>query len=357
MKRVIAIAQAFKETLSATEVEEALAAGIRAAGQEPDVLIGSDGGDGLLDSLSGALERRTRHSASGPLGRPLEAEVGWLDAATAVVESRLVCGLSLVPRPERRPLDSTTRGVGEIILQVERLGARTVLVGLGGSATADAGVGMARAWGWRPLDAGGRELEEGGGPLAELAEFQAGRRPSVRLTGLCDVNSPLAGPTGAVVYAPQKGASRDDVARLARAFEAVAGLASRSGHGDLVSAPGAGAAGGLGFGLLYFGGGTLQSGAGWVLRRLGFPGRLAGAALLLVAEGGFDQTSLEGKLTGELLLMARQAGVSAAVVAPTARSVPPGITVETAPGTWSAADLADHARGAVERALRTSGNR
>src|SRR5262245_23820376 len=137
---VLAVAQAFKGTLSVTEVALAMEEGIAAAGVSSRVLRASVGGDGLLEALGRALSARTYHGVTGPLGEPLEAEAGWLDDQTAVIESRLVCGLSLVEPGKRDPVRATTRGVGELVQQLVDRGARTVYVGLGGSATVDGGV-------------------------------------------------------------------------------------------------------------------------------------------------------------------------------------------------------------------------
>ncbi|UCF41726.1 MAG: glycerate kinase, partial [Gemmatimonadota bacterium] len=133
--RVVVVAQAFKETLAASEVAARMAAGVRAAGGEPAVVIGSDGGDGLTEALAGSLERRQQFRVTGPLGRPVEVEAGWLSTDTAVFESRLACGLALLAPEERDPLVTTTRGVGEAVSRLVDAGAQRVLVGLGGSAT------------------------------------------------------------------------------------------------------------------------------------------------------------------------------------------------------------------------------
>ncbi len=351
-RRVVVVAQAFKETLPVAEVAAALAAAVGAAGAEAVVLWGSDGGDGLLDAIGSRLLRRTVHPAEDPLRRPVSAEVGWLDGETAVVESRLACGLSLLAQDERAPLTSSTRGVGLLIREVVAAGARRIYVGLGGSATVDGGVGMARAWGWIPRDSSGGELPEGGGALCELASLEPGAHPPAELVGLCDVQSPLTGPRGARVYAAQKGASPADVERLAQGLERLAAVAAAQGEGALANAPGAGAAGGLGFGLLFFGCGSLLPGAPWVLQTGGLADALRGAALVVVGEGAFDRTSLEGKLTGEVIRWATEAGVPVVLLAPRATDVPPGVLVESGGGRWSRTDLEWRAEGAVRRALR-----
>ncbi len=351
-RRVLVVAQAFKETLAPAEVARAVAGAARAARLEPAVLVGSDGGDGLLEALSPQLTRRTTHSCEDPLGRALEAEVGWLDERTAVVESRLACGLGLLRPGERDPLVTTTRGVGMLIGEAVGAGAETVYVGLGGSATMDGGLGMARAWGWRARDVAGVELPEGGGALADLARLDPGRRPEARLVGLCDVRNPLTGPRGAGVYAAQKGADAAAERRLAAGLERLAELALEEGRAGLEGLAGAGAAGGLGFGLLFFGAGRLEAGAAWVLDRLGVDELLRGADMVVVGEGAFDGTSLEGKLTGEVLRRAAAAAVPVLLLAPSAAEVPGDVLVESGGGLWTAQELGRRAARGIERAVR-----
>ncbi|MBI4421827.1 MAG: glycerate kinase [Gemmatimonadetes bacterium] len=354
MPYVLAVAQAFKESHSLEGVAQALQSGIRAAGADPIVLRGSDGGDGLLDALAPSLQRHTSHVVSGPLGAPVDARVGWFDAGTAVIESRMVCGLALVAPPLRDPRRTSTRGLGELIQAVIEAGSRRVYVGLGGSATMDGGVGMARAWGWVPRDAQGTPLVEGGGALVDLDDFTPGRRPGASLVGLVDVRNPLTGPNGARVYAAQKGASPDATEQLAAGLDRLAAVAAAGGWEHLAVQPGAGAAGGLGFGLMYFGGAALAAGARWVLDRADFSALLTGADLVLCAEGAFDATSLEGKLTGEVLRAAGTAGVRAALLAPRAVAVPPTVEVETGGGYWTLEELGRRAASVVQRARRTS---
>jgi glycerate kinase len=354
--KVAAVAQAFKEAFTAAEVAAVYETAIRAAGGEPCVVVGSDGGDGFLDALAPVITRWTTLDASDPLSRPLRGvRVGWLDATRSVVESRLVCGLGLLQPPERAPLVTSTRGVGQLIVDVVAAGARTVFVGLGGSATVDGGLGMARAWGWVPRDAAGRELPEGGGALAGLAVLDPGRRPPAELVGVSDVGNPLLGSRGARVFAAQKGASRADTERLAAGLERLAAVTGQDGALGRAGCPGAGAAGGLGFGLLQFADGRLEPGSSWVLDRVGFDAALDGAALLLVGEGAFDRTSLEGKLPGVALSRAAERGVGAVLVSPAADYVPEGVAAETGGGWWDIEELAQRVEQVVRRALRLLG--
>lgn len=349
---MLAVAQAFKGTLSVAAVARAFSRAIRDVGAEGRVLAGSDGGDGLLEALEPLVSCQTLHETSGPLGRPLRVSAGWLDQSTAVVESRLACGLALLAQRERDPLRTTTRGVGTVLESVVEAGARTVYLGLGGSATMDGGVGMARVWGWIPRDADGAVLDDGGGALASLASLVPGSRPRARIVGLADVTSPLLGREGALRFASQKGADARGAHQLSLGLERLVQASAPWGGPEFAGVPGAGAAGGLGFGVLCFAGGTLRAGAPWVLHRLGFADALSRADLVLTGEGAFDGTSLAGKLTGHVLARARTAGASAALVAPTVRHAPSGVIVEQGGGIWDADELARRTVLALRRALR-----
>lgn len=349
---VAVVAQSFKESFTAAEVAERVSRGVAAAGAAPRVVLASDGGDGLLEALADDLDAVEPVQASDPLGRVVKASVGWLDEATAVVESRLACGLGLLTASERDPLRTSSRGVGELVNHAVERGARTVLVGLGGSATMDGGVGMARAWGWMPRDSAGVELPEGGGALVDLVGMEPGGLLQISLIGLCDVQNPLTGALGARIYAAQKGATPKDEERLARGLECLVDATVAVGGPELAKQPGAGAAGGLGFGILCFGRGRLTSGGAWVLDRADFTTILAGATLVITGEGAFDDTSFMGKLTGEVLRRANKASVPVLLLAPQARKVPEGVMVESGGGTWSADELERRAATATERVLR-----
>ncbi|HKI95048.1 MAG TPA: glycerate kinase [Gemmatimonadales bacterium] len=349
--RVLAVAQAFKGSLSARTVADAYAEGIRAAGGDPHILLASDGGDGLLDALESQLLAVTDHDVAGPLGDRITAPIGWLDARTAVVESRYACGLSVLGGRPRDPLRATTLGVGQLVVAAAEAGAERVYVGLGGSATMDGGVGMACAWGVVPRDVAGVALPGGGGALERLAALEDGSPPAARVVGLADVSAPLLGPAGARRYARQKGADVAAEARLARGLERLAAVLGARGTA-LAARPGAGAAGGLGFGLLAFLDAELVPGAAWVLDQVGWADAVSRAALVVTGEGAFDATSSAGKLTGEVLTRAAAAGRPAALVAPTVRDAPQDVVVEQGGGRWDEAALAAHTRAAVARALR-----
>lgn len=309
---------AFKGTLGPRQVAEALAAGVRHVLPGATVLACpvADGGNGLLDAVlpTGAL--RERLQVTGPLGESVAAELGWIDEETAIVESATACGLALVEPKERDPLRTTTRGVGELIWEAADRGARTVVVGLGGSATVDGGTGAARGLGWTFEDAAGHPLVEGGGSLADLAVMTPGWGLSARVVALADVVTPVLGPNGAApVFGPQKGARPEEIPRLAQGLARLAELWGQAGRPELGLAPMGGAAGGLGAGLAFFARAELIGGAGWVLERVGFDAALAKADLVITGEGVFDRTSLVGKAPGEVVRRAQAARKKVAVVA------------------------------------------
>jgi glycerate 2-kinase len=315
---IVVAPAAFKGTFGPRQVAEALAAGVRHALPDATVLACpvADGGNGLLDAVlpSGAL--RERLQVTGPLGESVAAELGWIDGETAIIESATACGLALVEPEERDPLRTTTRGVGELIWEAADRGARTVVVGLGGSATVDGGTGAARGLGWTFEDAAGHPLAEGGGSLVDLAVMTPGWGLSARVLALADVVTPVVGPKGAApVFGPQKGARPEEIPRLAQGLARLAELWGQAGRPELGLAPMGGAAGGLGAGLVFFARAELVGGAGWVLERVGFDAALAKADLVITGEGVFDRTSLVGKAPGEVVRRAQAARKKVAVVA------------------------------------------
>src|SRR5690348_18141531 len=182
---VLVAPAAFKGTLGPRAVAEAISDGVRAAIPGATVLACpvADGGDGLLDAVLPPGTRREKVSVSGPLAQPVDAELGWLDGETALFESAAACGLALLNGDQRDPLRATTRGVGELIWEAADRGAKTVVVGLGGSATVDGGTGAARGLGWSFTDASGGELADGGGPLNQLSTISEIGRASCRERG------------------------------------------------------------------------------------------------------------------------------------------------------------------------------
>ncbi|MGH7535916.1 MAG: glycerate kinase family protein, partial [Gemmatimonadales bacterium] len=309
----------------------------------------ADGGNGLLDAVLAPGSLREPVQVTGPLGAPVRAELGWIDSETAVFESASVCGLALLSPEVRDPLRATTRGVGELIAEAADRGAKTVVVGLGGSATVDGGTGAARGLGWTFVDAAGEPLPEGGGNLADLAEFGGGWGLEARVIALADVSTPLIGSDGAApVFAPQKGATQAQVERLAAGLERLGELMARHGRSDLATLPLGGAAGGLGAGLVCFARAQLVPGAPWVFERVGFDAALAKADLVITGEGLYDRTSLYGKAVGEVLRRAQDAKKKTAVVAGAVRDL---IGVHVLDGGGAILDAAGIA-GLAERATR-----
>src|SRR5436305_9864487 len=200
MSPVVLVAPAaFKGTHGPRQVAEALSTGIRRALPEASLLQCpiSDGGDGLLDAVLGPGSLREKVAVTGPLGAPVSAVLGWVDPETAIFESATACGIALLRPDQLDPLRATTRGVGELVWEAVERGARTVVVGLGGSATVDGGTGAARGLGWSLRDASGAALPEGGGALVQLAMLDGGWGLEARVVALADVTTALVGPEGA----------------------------------------------------------------------------------------------------------------------------------------------------------------
>ena len=342
---------AFKGTFSPRQVADAIVSGVRRALPGAVVLScpAADGGDGLLDAVLPAGSLRERVPVTGPLGAPVSAELGWLDPETAIFESASACGLALLKPDERDPLRATTRGVGELVFEAVDRGARTVIVGLGGSATVDGGTGAARGLGWTFQDWEGAPLPEGGGALFNLTTMRGGWGLEAQLIALTDVTTPLVGERSAApVFGPQKGATAEQVRLLAAGLERLATLWAQQGRPDLATLPGGGAAGGLGAGLVFFAKASLVPGAEWVLERIGFDAALAKADLVITGEGTFDRTSLAGKAAGEVLRRAQAAKKRVAIVAGHASEL---LGAHTVSGEGETLDLAGVTRLA-ERAAR-----
>jgi glycerate kinase len=357
-RRVVIAPTAFKGSLGPRAVAEALLAGVRRVLPEAALLACpvSDGGDGLLEAVLPPGALRESVEVTGPLRTPVSATLGWLDEGTAIFESASACGLALLGPATRDPLGATTRGVGELIAEAAGRGAATVIVGLGGSATTDGGTGAARGLGWTFRDASGAELPEGGGALADLDDFSGGWGLPTRVVALADVATPLVGPRGAApVFAPQKGATPEDVRRLATGLDCLARVFARHGRPDLATLPMGGAAGGLGAGLVHFARAELVSGTAWVLERVGFDAVLARADLVLTAEGAFDATSLAGKVVGEIVRRAQAVRCKVAIVAGTAQDMIGVHVVDGGGRRLSAADLTDLAARATCEAFGLPG--
>jgi glycerate kinase len=326
--KIVVAPQALKGSLDAADVGRAIEAGIRAVLPRADVLVVpvADGGEGTVTALVAATGGVLRTSTvTGPLGEPVQATWGMLggegaaDARpSAVIEMAAASGLPLVPLARRDPRVTTTYGTGELIRSALDSGCTRILIGIGGSATNDGGAGMAQALGAHLLNAEGAELPAGGAALASLARIDVsaidGRLRQTEVRVACDVTNPLVGPLGAsAVYGPQKGATPKMVGELDASLAHYAEVLRRDLGADVANVPGAGAAGGLGAGLLAFASGSLVPGAQLVLDAVDFAGKVASAALVITAEGQLDVQTMHGKSVGAVAATAKQVG--AAVIA------------------------------------------
>ena len=338
--RVLVAPDKFRGTLTAVQAARAIATGWRRSrpepGEEIDELPMADGGEGTLDTLVEALGgRRLRARVHGPLGDPVDAEYALVRGArgpAAVVEMARASGLELLSEGRRDPVRTTTFGTGELVRAALSEGPEEILLCIGGSATNDGGVGMAQALGVRFLDREGKEIGPGGGALLDLAAIDAtGLHPAVRRTRFvvaCDVDNPLTGPQGAAaVYGPQKGAGPEDVLLLDRALAHLAAVVNRDLGIDVRGLSGAGAAGGLGAGLVAFVGARLRPGVDVVMDAVRFAERLAHADGAITGEGKLDAQSLRGKVPAGVIRAAREAGKPVMVLCGRAEVAPEGAEV------------------------------
>ena len=323
MKIVIA-PQGFKGGISGLEAARAIARGVLAAVPDAETVLipVADGGDGTLHALVDATGGEIFTSTvTGPINQQVEAQWGVMgDGCTAVIEMARASGLAMVPPRRRNPKVTTTLGTGEILKEALERGYRRVIVGLGGSATNDGGAGMATALGARFLDSSGNALPTGGGALARLDRIDTsgmiGQIAGAEIIAATDVTNPLCGPTGAsAVYGPQKGASPELVAELDAALLNFARVVERDLGLDVLDTPGAGAAGGLGAGLMAFAGAKIQSGIDMVCQVLDFDSHLAGADLVITGEGRADRSTVFDKAPVGVARHARAYGVPTVLLA------------------------------------------
>ncbi|MGW8763909.1 glycerate kinase [Streptomyces sp. NPDC055815] len=313
---VLVAADKFKGSLTAVQVAERVTAGLRriVPGLTVETLPVADGGDGTVAAAVAAGFERREVRVTGPLGEPVTAAFALRDT-TAVVEMAEASGLQLLPPGVFAPLTATTYGSGELLRAALDAGATTLVFGVGGSATTDGGSGMLAALGARFLDASGEPVGPGGAPLADLATADlSGLDPrfgSVDLILASDVDNPLTGPKGApAVYGPQKGATPDDVRVLDAAlahFATVLEKAIGPRAAEAAVAPGAGGAGGIGYGALILGA-SFRPGIELMLEVLGFAPALERATLVITGEGSLDEQTLHGKAPAGVAAAARAAG-------------------------------------------------
>jgi glycerate kinase len=323
MKIVIA-PDSFKECLSSPDAAGAIARGVRRAC--PDAVTAevpmADGGEGTVRALVAATDGRLlRTAVQDPLGREIEAEWGLCgDGRTAAVEMAAASGLERLAVGERDPMAASTFGTGQLIAAALDHGVERIVIGIGGSATVDGGTGMAAAFGVRFLDQDGREVPACGASLPSIAAIdRTGLDPRVggcEIVVACDVTNPLTGVRGAArTYGPQKGASPAQVEELEAGLRSLAGVIRRDLGTDVEDLPGAGAAGGLGAGLVAFAGARLERGVEVVMESCRFRERLAGADLVITGEGRVDGQSAFGKTVAGVAAAAAERGVPVLVLA------------------------------------------
>lgn len=325
---VVIAPSGFKESMSAQDTARSIAKGVRAAA--PDACIVElplvDGGEGFSEALvqvtGGRLYTRV---VTGPVGKPVRAHFGILGGdgpRTAVIEMAAAAGLRLVPRSLRNPLVTTTYGVGELILAALDMGVERILLGCGDSGTNDGGAGMAQALGVRLLDADDLPIGQGGAELARLVSIDMSNRDSrldtVSIDVACNIHNLLCGPRGvARVFGPQKGASPQEVDRLALALDNYAGVIERDLGCDVRQLPGGGASGGLGTGLHALLGASLHPRYDIIMHYYDVDRILRAADIVITAEGGLDEQTPYGKIPAEVARRAQTYGVPVIALAGT----------------------------------------
>lgn len=313
--KIVLAPDKFKGSLTASEVCAAMTEGILLANPGIDVVSVpmADGGEGTAEVLTQGTQG-VWHTAvvQDPLGKPVEAGYGISgDGKTAFIEMAQASGLRLLKQPEYDPFRANTYGTGELILRAIQQGVDRIVLGIGGSATNDAGTGMAAALGWRFLDKTGQVLRPCGGNLDQIETIVA---PDSSWTGTvdvaCDVTNPLVGPQGATyIYGPQKGAKPDDLPLLDAGMKHWAERVQQQFGVDLSPMPGAGAAGGLGAGAVLFLKGRLTEGVNLLIKHTQLAQKMRGADLVLTGEGRIDNQTLQGKLIAGITRLAHEQNI------------------------------------------------
>ncbi len=327
--RILIAPDKFKGALNAREVAENIAKGLRDALPDAkiDIVPMADGGEGTAEAICEARGGSwLKCKAHDPFGREIEARYAWIeDGKLAVTEMSEAAGMRRLSESERDPVRASTFGVGEMILDATSRGPNEIIIGLGGSATNDGGFGMATALGYR-FFANGNELT---GPMSELAKLTKIKAPTVaarvpppdstlqltrlppklKIIAAVDVQNPLLGENGATrVFGPQKGASEDELNVLERALTRLADVVAEEFGFDYRDRPGAGAAGGLGFGLMSFCGATIRPGFDVVAEAVGLESKMKGVDVVITGEGSLDRQTLEGKTPAGVARLARKLG-------------------------------------------------
>jgi len=302
--KILIASDSFKGSATTMEVADNIAKGLLRVCPEIEIekLPVADGGEGTVETLVAGMDGDfVQVGVTGPLGERVKAKYGIIDDGMAIIEMAEASGLVLVEEERRNPTLTTTYGTGELILSALERGLKRIYVGIGGSATNDGGMGMARALGYRFLDRDGNELPDGGGRLGQLDRIDLTKvtplLKDARITVMCDVENPLFGPDGAAfVYGPQKGADPDMVQLLDENLRHFSEILIRDMNADVADIPGSGAAGGLGGGLMAFCGAELKPGIEMVLDILNFDSHLQDVDLVVTGEGRIDGQSAKGKV-------------------------------------------------------------
>ncbi|GAB3259898.1 glycerate 3-kinase [Larkinella harenae] len=321
----------FKGSLTARQVCEAMTEGIQLVLPAAEIvaLPMADGGEGTAEVLTLATGGQwLTVPVLDPLGRSVEASYGIsADSKTAFIEMSQASGLRLLRSHEYNPLTANTFGTGQLLLDAVRRGVSHIVLGIGGSATNDAGTGMAAALGWQFLDEQGNYLQACGGNLSQISRIiPPASSPMPTVDVACDVTNPLFGPNGAaVIYGPQKGASAEDIKLLDHGLQHLAKLILDQFGVDLATIPGAGAAGGMGAGALFFLKATLKEGVKVVMEQTRFVEQLTDADLVLTGEGKIDNQTLQGKLIHGIAQQARIAQIPVIALCGTLEAEPADI--------------------------------
>lgn len=310
MKKIIIAPDSFKGSLSAVEVADAIEEGIKKVIPDCEIVKTpiADGGEGTMNTLVSALGgKKTKIIVHDPLMRPIEVEYGLVeDSKTAIIDMAIANGLTVLHKKEQNPATTTTYGTGQIIKNALHRGCRSFLIGIGGSATNDAGTGMLKALGFRFLDINAEETDGTGNALHSIYSIDEAKAmlglKGAQFTIACDVNNPFSGKNGAAyVFAPQKGADKQMVKELDDGMESFRKLIEKQKKIDLNTIPGAGAAGGLGGGFAAFLNAELKPGIEMVLQAIGFEKHLQNADFVITGEGKLDKQTAMGKAASGII--------------------------------------------------------
>ena len=324
--RILIAPDSYKNALSALEVAKSLKSGLQKVFQDAEfeILPMADGGEGTVEALIDATHgQMIKTPVCDPLMRPIESSFGITgDGVTAVIEMASASGIQLITSGERNPWITTTYGTGELILAALDRGCRDIILGIGGSATNDCGMGMAAALGVKFLDHAGNSVGPGGGMLAEVTRIDISgldeRIKETKIMVACDVTNPLTGPDGAAhVYGPQKGADPEMVNKLDSNLKKFSDLIMEQLGKDVEQIPGAGAAGGLGAGLIAFLDGELVEGVPAIAAKTGLDEAVAKADIVITGEGGIDFQTQFGKTPYGVAQVAKKHGKPVIAVAGT----------------------------------------